>query len=75
MNLRWGMLEKAVIQRAGYLGSFFAGIGILAYIAVWLLTLGVIVGVFTLIGAFALLLLGIWLPCFLLRKVLPKTKS
>ena len=75
MNHRWGVLEKAVIHRAGYLGSLFAGIGILAYIAVWLLTLGVIVGLFTLIGAFALLLLGIWLPCFLLRKVLPKTKS
>ena len=64
-----------MIHRAGYLGSFFAGIGILAYIAVWLLTLGVIVGVFTLIGAFALLLLGVWLPCFLLCKVLPRTKS
>jgi hypothetical protein len=74
MNHRWGALEKAVIHRAGYLGSFFAAIGILAYIAVWLLTVGLIVGVFALIGAFTLLLLGIWLPCFLLRKGLPKNR-
>jgi uncharacterized membrane protein len=75
MNHRWGVLEKAVIHRAGYLGSFFAAIGILAYIAVWLLVVGVIVGVFALIGVCALLVLGVWLPCFLLRKASPKTKS
>jgi hypothetical protein len=74
MNHRWGVLEKAVIHRAGYLGSFVAGIGLVAYIAVWLLTLGVIVGVFALIGALSLLVLAVWLPCFLLRKASPKTR-
>ena len=69
------MLEKAVIHRAGYLGSFIAGIGIVAYIVVWLLMVGVIVGVFALIGVFTLLVLGVWLPCFLWRKASPKTKS
>ena len=52
------MVEKTVIRRVGYLGSFVAAISLFAYIAVWLLMVGVLVGVSALIGVFALLLMA-----------------
>ncbi len=45
-----------------------------AYLFVWSLTAAAFIGVFILAGVVALLLVLVWLPCFLWSKVSPKDK-
>jgi hypothetical protein len=75
MTHRWGTSEKTVIHSIGYIGSFLSVVGLLAYTAVWLLMLGVIVGISALIGVLSLVLMMVWLPCCLWHKASEKARS
>lgn len=75
MRLTWGNQKRAIEPIRERLGLFREITSLFAGLVMWLLTMAVFSGALVLTGAVTLLLVLVWLPCFLRSKVLPKDKA
>ncbi len=74
VHLRWGNLGSAVNAPGETAGSLVDAILFFAYLFVWSLVAAAYIGAFILTGVVTLLLVLVWLPCFLWSKAWSKVK-
>jgi len=74
-QLRWGSHRNVVDPVRETPGSLVEAVLLHAYLIAWSLTMAVYIGAVVLTGVVTLLLLLVWLPCFLWSRVPFKGKS
>ena len=75
MDLKWGSHKNITDPMRETPGSLVEAILFFDYLVAWSLIMVAYIGLSVLAGAVALLLVLVWLPCFLWSKVLPKDRS